>query len=195
MDRRQFLSVIGTAGAVATSGCSTVTGSELLSDPTVHADSSGRRSLEWVSHGESVGELGVSGTVSSGLIDLSTELSHRQGTSVESITLRVWMVSPETDTPADVAVVSPVEGDSSPPPSISLYSPSHNEGTVIEITDLGDLKDETISTLDLLVRPRSETAKTLKVEPTIELTGGGFVGDDYTLDGQLRLKFPELGQQ
>lgn len=98
-------------------------------------------------------------------------------------------------TPADVAVVSPVGGDSSPPLSISLYSPSRNQGTVIEITDLDDLKGETISTLDLLVRPQSETAKTLKIETTIELTGGGLVGDDYTLDGQLRLECPELGPQ
>jgi len=57
--------------------------------------------------------------------------------------------------PAEVAVVSPVEGDSSPPPSVALYTPDQALGTIIEITDLDDLADETISTLNLiLVRGR-----------------------------------------
>lgn len=195
VDRRQFFNVIGSAGIGATAGCSTVVGSEPLSDPTVHTDSPGRRSLEWLSNGESVGELGVSGTVSSGLIDLSTEISHTQGTNVESIQRRVWMASPDTETSADIAIVSPVEGDSSPPPSISLYSPHRSHGTVIEITELDDLKDETISTLDLLVSPQSEMTTTLHVDATIALTGGGLLSDDYTLDGQLHLEFPELSEQ
>lgn len=195
MDRRQFLSGIGTAGIVATAGCSMVSGVETLSDPTVYTDSPSRRSLEWTANDESIGEFGVSMAFSTGIIDVSTELSHSKGTTVESIKLRVWTESPETDTPADVAVVSPVEGDSSPPPSISLYSPYQRKGTVIEITDLDDLKDETISTLDLLIRPQSESTTTVKFDATIELAGGGALGTDYTLTGELPVEIPTSGQQ
>lgn len=91
-------------------------------------------------------------------------------------------------------VISPVEGDSSPP-SIFLYSPKRDPGTIIEIDDIDDLKDETISTLDFIVRPRSETATTLVIEGTIELTSSGWIGTDYTLTGQLKLKYPKLRQE
>jgi len=65
-----------------------------------------------------------------------------------------------TESPAQVAVVSPVEGDSSPPPSVALYTPDQVLGTIIEITDLDDLADETISTLTLIVIPGSENGNT-----------------------------------
>ncbi|WP_254547428.1 hypothetical protein [Halomarina pelagica] len=66
---------------------------------------------------------------------------------------------------------------------------------MIEVDDLDDLADETISTLDLLVRPRSETATTLVVDGTIELASDDWFGGGYTLDGRLRLEFPELRKQ
>lgn len=195
MQRRIFLAAFGTAGAVGTAGCGTVRSDTTLSDPTVYTESSGRRSLSFASNGEEVGSLGVSGNVASGLIDLQTEIWHRSGTDVKSITLRVWMPPTETDSAAEVAVVSPVEGDSSPPPSVSLYSPRRGPGTIIGIDELDDLTDETISTLDLIVRPGATTATTLTIDGTIELANGGWFGSGYTLDGQLRLEFPELRRQ
>jgi len=195
MDRRQYLGVVASVGVVGTAGCGAVAGRQTLTDPTVHADSPQRRSIEWVSNGEAVGELGVSGTVSSGVLDLATELSHREGTTVQSIRLRVWMPQTATDSASEVAVVSPVEGDSSPPPSLSLYTPQRALGTVIEVTDLDDLADETISTLDLLVRPGSETARKLTIDSTIELADSDVFNSGYTLDGELELTFPERGTQ
>jgi hypothetical protein len=103
--------------------------------------------------------------------------------------------SPETYTPADVALVSPVEGDSSPPPSVSLYSPDQRQDTVIEITDLDDLKDETISMINLLIKPHSEGATTIKINSTFELTGGGVLSTDYTLTGELPLETQTPSQQ
>lgn len=97
-----------------------------------------------------------------------------------------------TESPAEVAVSSPVEGDSSPPPSIALYTPDQDPGTIIEITDVDDLADETISTLDLIVIPGSEAATDLNIHATIELAAGGVLSSDYTLDGELQLAYPEL---
>jgi len=131
-------------------GCSAVSGSKTLSEPTVNTESSGRKALIFTENDEEVGHLGVDGTVTSERIDLSTEIWHQDATNVKSIKLRVWMPETATESPAEVAVVSPVEGDSSPPPSVALYTPDQALGTIIEITDLNDLADETISTLNLI---------------------------------------------
>ena len=170
-------------------------GEQTLSEPTVESESSGRRSLIFTADDTEVGKFGVDGSVESNWINLSTEIWHRKGTNVKSIQLRVWMPQPETDSVAEVAVASPVEGDSSPPPSVALYTPDQALGTIIEITDLDDLADETISTLDLTVEPGSEAATTLMILATIELTGGGIFGTDYALDGKLELEYPELNDQ
>jgi hypothetical protein len=189
MERRTFLAGLGSIGIAATAGCGAVAGETTLSEPTVDADLPGRKALIFESDGEEIGHVGVDGTVENGLIDLSTEIWHREGTRVERIELRVWM--PETESAADVAVVSPVEGDSSPPPSVALYTPDSAPGTAIEITDLDDLADETISTLELLVRPPDAATK-LAIDATVELAGSGALTKDYDLEGELRLSYPEL---
>jgi hypothetical protein len=190
MRRREFVGILGATGLAGTAGCGAVPGEVSLLEPGVLGDSPGRRSLEWSTDGASVANFGVTGSVGSGIVDLSTELSHRDSTDVTRIELRVRM--PDADAASDVAVVSPVEGDSSPPPSVALYTPEDATGTVIEVTDLDDLADETISTLDLIVSPTDETATELVVDATIELAENGFLGDDYTLDGTLELSFPAL---
>jgi hypothetical protein len=96
---------------------------------------------------------------------------------------------------ADVAVVSPAEGDSSPAPFISLYTPERGKGTVIKITDLDDLKDETISTLNLIVQPREKAGTELLIDGEIKLGGGGLLGNRYLLTGRLDLDFPALDDQ
>jgi hypothetical protein len=195
MNRRRYLAAVSTAGVVASAGCNAVTGNQTLSDPTVNEDSPGRKAILFTANDAEVGHLGVDGSIISDRIELSTEIWHQDGTRVKSIKLRVWMPEIATDSPAEVAVTSPVEGDSSPPPSISLYTPDRNPGTIIEITDLDDLADETISTLNLIIIPGSETATDLNIHATLELSGGGVLSSDYTLDGELQLAYPELTDQ
>jgi len=195
VNRRAFLTTVSAAGVAATGGCGALAGHRTLSDPTVDAESSGRRTLIFTSDGEEVGHFGVDGRVESGWVTLTTEIWHRENTHVESIKLRLWMPESVRESPADVAVVSPVEGDSSPPPSIALYTPEGGLGTAIEITDLDDLADETISTLELVVKPGTETATELTVHATVDLASGGPLGTDYTLDGALRLTYPDLTAQ
>lgn len=195
MNRRTYLTAVCTAGVTAMAGCGTVAGGETLTDPTVDREAPGRKALVFTSNGDEVGHLGVDGSVDGDRIDLSTEIWHRDGTTVNTVKLRLWMPDVATESPAEVAVVSPVEGDSSPPPSISLYTPDRDLGTVVEISDLDDLADETISTLDLVVVPGAERATDLEIHATIELSGGGMLGSDYTLDGELQLRYSELADQ
>ncbi|MDT3437126.1 hypothetical protein KZ498_19985 [Haloarcula sp. 1CSR25-25] len=100
-----------------------------------------------------------------------------------------------TESPAKVAVVSPVERDSAPPASVCLYTSTRGLGTVIEITDLDDLADETIRTLDLIVIPESDTATDLTIHATIKLSGGGVLSSNYTLAGERQLGYPNLTDQ
>lgn len=195
MDRRTCLVAVVSAGATATAGCSAIVSNRTLSEPTVTTESSGRKALVFRSNGEEVGQIGADGTVESDRIDLSTEIWHRDGTVVDSIELRMWMPESATESPAEVAVISPVEGDSSLPPSVALYTPDRDVGTVVEITDLDDLEDETISTLDFIVVPGSETATELNIHVTVTLAGDPVLGSDYTLDGELQLTYPELEGQ
>lgn len=191
MDRRTYLVACSSVGVAATAGCSAVAGSRRLTDPSVDSTSPSRRALVFTTDGEEIGTIGVDGDVSGGHLHLSTRISHREGTLIDQIRLRVWM--PDSgQTPADVALVSPVEGDSSVPPSVTLSSSVQAQGTVIEITELGDLADETISTLDLIVRPRSGAATTLRIDATVDLSESGMFGRSYTLDGDLGLEFPDL---
>lgn len=195
MNRRTYLAAVCSAGVTATAGCSTGMGQQSLSDPDVDIESPGRKALIFTSDGEEVGNFGVDGSVESDRINLSTELWHQDGTTVESIKLRLWMPETAPDSAAEVAVVSPVEGDSSPPPSVSLYTPDRDLGTIIEITDLDDLADETISTLDLIVIPATDTATDLNIHATIDLAEDGVLNNGYTLDGELQVTYPELANE
>lgn len=190
MRRRTVLAGLGTAAAAGVAGCSALRSDRTLSSPAVLGDSPQRRSLSFEESGGEVGNFGVDGAVDDGVVELRTELSHRDGTRVESIELQVWM--PDAPRPAQVAVVSPVTGDSSAPPELTLDHPDRGPGTVVSVTDIDDLADETITTLDLLVRPPDDPGETVLVEGTIALAGSGTFGTDYTLDGRLELSFPEL---
>lgn len=195
MDRRTYLTAMCSAGVVTTAGCNALAGEKTLSEPTVDADSKGRKVLVFADNGQEIGYLGVNGRVEPGLVKLSTTIWHRDETTVDSVRLRVWMPETATESPSEVAVISPVEGDSSAPPSITLSTPDRALGSVIEITDFDDLANETISTLDLLVRPGSKTATTLMIQTTIGLTGTGSFSSNYTLTGELELEYPELSRQ
>lgn len=194
MYRRTLLTALCTAGTVGIAGCGMFRSETTIADPTVDTRPNGRHTLTFTSSGEDIGSLSVIGDVESETITLLTDIWHRKGTHVQSIKLRVWMPSPQTDSTADIAVISPVEGDDSPP-RIHLYTPSRRQGTIIEVTHLDDLKDETISTLDLMIRPHSRTATTLMIDSMIELTSSGWGGSSYTLDGQLPVEFPDLKRQ
>jgi hypothetical protein len=193
MRRRTLLAATGTAGAAAVAGCGAFRTSETLSDPTVGGEGP-RRYLLFETGGSELASFGFDAEFSGGIYRVDTELSHRDGTTVKSIELRVRMPTLEGNTPAEVAVVSPVEGDSSAPPELHLHSPDRRPGTLITVEDLDDLADETISTLSMVVTPPSSDPSTgihpVAVDATVELAGGGTFGTDYTLDGGLELRFP-----
>ena len=184
------MKTVATAGTVALAGCGSLAGDTTLSDPTLITESDSRQSLSFTDDGEEIANFGADGTATGDRIDLDTELSHRSDTAIESVSLRLAM--PSDGSPGKVAVVSPVEGDSSPPPELTLSTPEDRRGTLVEVTDIDDLADETISTLSFVVVPGGESVTTLTIDCRISLTEGGVLGNDYTLDGGLELRFPEF---
>jgi len=190
MNRRIALATFAAAGGATLAGCGSLGGTTTLSDPTLITESDRRRSLTFTADGEEIANFGADGTADGGRIDVDTELSHSSDTTVDSISLGLAM--PAAGRAASVAVVSPVEGDSSPPPELTLSTPADGRGTLVEVTDLDDLADETVSTLSFVVTP-PETATTLTIDCEIELSDGGVVGGGYALDGSLELQFPEFG--
>jgi hypothetical protein len=191
MRRRTYLATIGGAGVLGVAGVGLARSGRTLSDPETVSKSPRRRSLSFYVDGDELANFGADGGVDGDRIDVSTELWHREGTRVRSLRLRVAMPSPDGDSAASVAVRSPVEGDSSPPPSLTLSSADDRPGTVIELSDFDDLADETISTLGLTVDPPAG-ATTLTLEVSIGLDDGGLFATEYTLEGTLQLEFSAL---
>ncbi len=189
MHRRRYLAAVASTGAVLTAGCSGRIDSTTLSNPSVFEDAPQRRSLHFTDSGDEIGSFGIDAFVGTDVIELQTELWHRPGTRVTDISLHVWM--PPRDVPVQVALIGPVEGDSSPPPSVSLYSPRREQGTVITVDDLDDLSDETISVLDFLVKPRAESDPEIVADVTIDLSSTEWLGQGYTLDGRLSVPLSE----
>ena len=177
---------------MGTAGCSVLRGSDALTDPTVGAESPRRKHLQFTDDGSELATFGVDGTVDGTVVSIRTELAHRAGTSVTRLAIRTWMPDREADAAPDVALVSPVEGDSSPPPTVSLATPHRMRGTVVEVTDFDDLADETITTVDLLVRPRGGEATTVAIDVDVDLATDVVLGTDYDLSGRLELAFPDI---
>ncbi|UDF60580.1 hypothetical protein [Halobacterium sp. BOL4-2] len=192
MNRRKYITAACGASIATIAGCSKLAGKKTLSDPKIDPGPGGGTTMTFTDNNSEIAHLSVSKRVSPDRAHLPMEIWHRQGTKIKSIKLRVWMPEIATEFPAKVAVVSPVEGDSSPPPSLSLYTPERLPGTNIEVSDLDDLSDETISTLNLIIIPNSEKAVDIKIHGTIELSSSNILGSSYTLDGEMKLSYPEL---
>lgn len=190
MHRRAYLAAAATAATAAAAGCTGLLG-DRHPDASVRADDPGRKTLVFGPDDDPLANLGADGAVSHGVLSLTTSIAHRDGTRLTDVALRLW--TPDADTPARVALRSPVEGDSSPPPQITLSTPDDRPGQRIHVTDLDDLADETIYPLAFLVRTRGAT--TLALHATIGLDTGGIPDRHATLDGALRLRYPALADE
>jgi len=191
--RRSLLTALGTATAAGAAGCGALPGDQTLSDPTVVEDAPGRRTLVFAVDGDEVGHFGVDGRIADGAVRMDTELWHRSNTRVRSVDLHLWV---DPDHPATrIGLGAPLAGDSSPPPEVTLSTPERGRGVVIAVSDLDDLADETISTVDLFVAPGADAATTVTVDCEIDLVGTATFGTDYTLRGRMDLAYPDVGDE
>jgi len=185
MQRRSLLATAGAVGASALAGCGLASGHETLSDPTESRDDHGEtreRDLGFSDGGDPLADFGMRATVSDGAVSLPTEIWHRDGTDLTAIEFRVRVTGDGESVPARVWIGAPFSGDGGDRPSLSLYPSEDGRATVIDVHELGDLRDET-TRLSLRVEPLVESATTVEVEGTIELTEGGSFGDSFTLEG------------
>lgn len=191
MNRRVYLALAGTVVGGSAIGYASLDRSHSYTDPSVEQDPGGSKYLTWSDDGEALATLGVGGSVTAGTITSTVSVSHhdRPGTHLTSISLRIWMPETEPGNGPEISVVGPLQGDiGSEPPEISLYRSRDRPGTIVEVDDFDDLKDETVN-IRFNATPQSEIATTLAFDPTVELEGTGFVHRNHTLKGTMEVDF------
>jgi len=113
------------------------------------------------------------------------------GFEIANLTFRFAYVDPDFEDyrPPSISLTGLFAGDiGSEMPTVSLYDPEDERGTVFEAHELGNLANETFS-IDLLHLDAPEPPRPLGVVVTIELEEGRESGDRYTLRGTVRLDF------
>ncbi|MFB6077832.1 MAG: hypothetical protein ABEJ80_02495 [Halarchaeum sp.] len=192
MNRRAYLAALGGTALAASAGCSAPGGRRTLSDPTVSTDSPGRKTASFALADRTLGEFSADGAVDGDLLRLTLTLRPGDGARTDSFAFRLWMPD-AADVPAEIALVSPVQGDASPPPSVTLATADDGPGQVVRVTDLDDLSPNTVR-VPFLVRPRSGTPTTVAVRGRLRVTDTGALATRYALHGGFRLRYPALGQ-
>jgi hypothetical protein len=194
MRRRRLLGTLAAAGTAATAGCGLAPGETTITDPERTRDGPGRAHLAFVDDGTEVGTFGVDVRADDGVFHVGTEHAHADGTKTTSLELAVGVQTPEGPTDADVAVVAPLSGDQGDPPDVSLTVDQRRQAAVVAVSKLGDLRDETIDTLDLIV-DAPDAASRLTFDVTLELSGAGVLDEDHTLDGRLAVPLDGLAAE
>ena len=191
MRRRALLSTLAGTSTVALAGCGMVPGRKTLWPATrggeSHDDGTIERYVTFDAGGSKLASFGGDATPHDGGIALTTSLWHRDGTRVQRFRLRLAMPSADGDRYGEVSMLAPFAGDVGEPPDVSLSFSRRPPGLVVAVDDLDDLADETINTRLRVFPP--ETATTLTVDCSIDLTGSGLLGRQFTLDSELRFEF------
>jgi hypothetical protein len=194
MNRREFLAGVGSLGVVATAGCSSIS-STTLTNPEEEQTDDGDINLNFRTDG---GEEVATITVMPGRqrysghagaeVPVKIAIMHGDTTKIESIQfdLRAPPTSTGAGTPAEVAFTTPF---AKPHPSIDLYTDPDDVSTILEIPDTGEQGDGNI-VFDFLLTAVRDTTTELSVDAAIELSEGGVLGQNYTLEGLTLVPLP-----
>lgn len=195
MNRRDVLAAVGGVGVVATAGCSGV-GSTTITNPEGEQTEDGDVNLNFrTESGDKVATV----TVMPGRqrysgprgieIPVKIAITHGNATRIESV--RLDLRAPPTSTgagvPAEVAFTTPF---AKPHPSIELYTDPDDVSTVLNIPDTGGQGDGNMIFDFLLTGVRDSTTE-LSVDAAVELSEGGVLGQNYTLEGLTLVSLPD----
>lgn len=195
MNRRDVLAAVGTVGVVATAGCSDV-GSTTITNPEREATEDGDVNLIFrTESGAEVTTLtimpdrqrysGHRGTE----IPVKTAITHGDGTKIESV--RLALRAPPTSTgagvPAEIAFTTPF---AKPHPSMELYTDPDDVSTILNIPDTGAQGDGNM-VFDFLLTGVRDTTTELSTDVAVELSEGGVLGQNYTLEELTLVPLPD----
>jgi hypothetical protein len=195
MNRRDVLAAVGTAGVVATAGCTSL-GSTTITNPEGERTDDGDVNLNFQTEsGENVATLTVmpgrqrySGSRGTE-IPVKIAITHGDATKIESV--RLDLRAPPSSTgagvPAEVAFTTPF---AKPHPSMELYTDPDDVSTILDIPDTGEQGDGNMVFDFLLTGVRDDTTE-LSVDATVELSEGGVLGQNYTLEGLTLVPLPD----
>lgn len=195
MQRRDVLAAVGTVGVMATAGCSSI-GSTTITNPEGERTDDGDINLNFrTEKGDQVATL----TVTPGRqrypghggaeIPIKTAITHGDATKIESVRLALRAPPSPTGggTPAAVAFTTPF---AKPHPSIELYTGPDDSSTILDIQKTEEQGDGTMVFDFLLTGVRDATTE-LSVDAAIELSEGGVLGQNYSLEGLALIPLPD----
>lgn len=191
MQRRQLLGTLGGLGTAAIAGCTGGVSSRTLSSPSIETED-GEVHLVF---GEDDSRLAVSTVQYRSLANERSRfasvryfMSHREDTHVDSLELSVRAPPSGHQPPADLYLAVP---DRSKFPEITVESHPATQARLVTIPELGDLGRGTFGLAFFLDARNADTAVLpTRIDVRSEVTGSGFLGPDYTLEGGTEIDIP-----
>lgn len=187
MQRRAFLGGLAGVGGGALAGCAAPAGQQTLSNPaeTREAD---EVVLHFGGQGDPVARSTIQswGTPLTGrILPMRYYMWHRDGTTVESVTLSIRSPPAGHEVPASVFLAVPQNGEI---PDITLESDPDTGTPVIDIEDLGIMGGGTFG-LEFYIEPTVRTDPLpVRIDIQSRVTGDGFFGRDYRLEGTTKVE-------
>lgn len=193
MDRRTFLSAAGGTGLLSLAGCTAIASQSTLDNPTVERENDGETHLVYKTDQEELATVTIqpgreryTGS-GDGSLPVDVSLWHRDETKIESLRLKLRAPPSGAGVPAQIALTAPAWN---PHPSIQFYTDRDDGGMILEIDEMGEQGDGTI-TFEFILTALAESVSELRVDVTAQLTENSVRDKAYTIEGRTRVPLPK----
>lgn len=190
MKRRTLLGSVAGLGAGMLAGCTGLQGSQALFNPDISRDDS----EVVMAFGEAGNHVARSTIMYDGnppgsemVASLKLRMWHREGTTVDTLQVRLRDAVPGPEPPPSVFLAVP---ENTGFPEVNLYTTTDGSARVIEIPDLGELGGGTFG-LDFFVVPHTDRRPVpVWLSMDARLTEEGVLGSEYSLEGTTDIEIP-----
>ena len=187
MQRRAFLGSMAGAGGVALAGCTAPGGPRRLEAPT-ETRSADEVVLGFGPEGDPVARSTLRYTdtpITGEILPLQYYMSHREGTTIESLRLSIRAPPAGYQVPATVYLAVPQNGEI---PDLEVYADDQTRTPIVEIADLGLMGEGTFG-IELYVDPTVDTDPLpVRIQLASRVTESGLLGRSYDLEATTRLE-------
>ena len=190
MKRRTLLGSVAGLGAGMLAGCAGLQDTRTLSHPEISRDD-GEVVMAFGEPGDHVARSTImydgNPPGSTMVASLKLRMWHREGTTVDTLQVRLRDSVPGPEPPPSVFLAVP---ENTGLPEVNLYTTTDASARVIEIPDLGDLGRGTFG-LDFFVVPYSDRRPVpVRLSMDARLTEEGVFGGEYSLEGTTDIEIP-----
>lgn len=174
-------------------GCTAVASRSTLDDPTVERENDGETHLIYRTEQAELATVTIQpgkeryAGSGDGTLPVDVSLWHRDETTIESLRLKLRAPPSGTGVFPQIALTTPAWN---PHPSIQFHTDRDDGGMILEIDEMGDQGDGTM-TFEFILTTLPASVAELLVEVTAQLTGDSVLDDTYTLEGRTRVELPD----